>query len=138
MRPTGGWLAWDFGLKRGVAQLHGLENDILHGATGRNHGEDVFGVGNHDVEDVGGFRGEKALKRGADLFGLGDAFRGDPEALADGQIVGKNRFWGVGIAEECVASVTGEKAVFPLYDHSEVLVIDDDGLGGDVFGDGGG
>ena len=118
--------------------MHGLENDILHGAACGNHGEDVFGVGNHDVEDVGGFRGEKALKRGADLFGLGDALRGDPEALADGQIVGKNRFWGFGIAEECVASVTGEKAVFPLYDHSEVLVIDDDGLGGDVFGDGGG
>ena len=125
-------------MEGGVAQLHGLENDILHGATGRNHGEDVFGVGNHDVEDVGGFRGEKALKRGADLFGLGDAFRGDPEALADGQIVGKNRFWGVGIAEKCVASVTGEKAVFPLHNHSEVLVIDDDRLGGDVFGDGGG
>ena len=98
----------------------------------------MFGVGNHDVEDVGGFRGEKALKRGADLFGLGDALRGDPEALADGQIVGKNRFWGVGIAEKCVASVTGKKAVFPLHNHSEVLVIDDDGLGGDVFGDGGG
>ena len=37
-----------------------------------------------------------------------------------------------------MASVTGEKAVFPLHNHSEVLVIDDDRLGGDVFGDGGG
>jgi len=125
-------------LQGGVAQLHGLENDILHGAAGGNHGEDVFGIRNHDVEDVGGFRGEETLKRGADLFGLGDAFRGDPEALADRKVIGKNRFWGVGIAEKCVASVTGEKSVFPLYDHSEVLVIDDDRLGGDVFGDGGG
>ena len=71
-------------MEGGVAQLHGLENDIFHGAACGNHGEDVFGVRNHDVEDVGGFRGEKALEGGADLFGLGDAFRGDPEALADG------------------------------------------------------
>ena len=37
-----------------------------------------------------------------------------------------------------MAPVTGEEAIFPLHDHSEVLVIDDDRLGGDVFGHGGG
>ena len=37
-----------------------------------------------------------------------------------------------------MASVTGEEAIFPLYDHSEVLVIDDDGFGGNIFGDSGG
>jgi len=78
------------------------------------------------------------LEGGADFFGFGDALRGDAEALADGEVIGKDSFWGVGIAEESVASVTGEEAIFPLYDHSEVLVIDDDGFGGNIFGDSGG
>ena len=110
------------------------EGQCFDGAACGDHGEDVFGVGNHDIEYVGGFGGEEALEGGADFFRFGDALRGDAEALADGEVIGKDSFWGVGIAEESVASVTGEKAVFPLYDHSEVLVIDDDGLGGDVFG----
>ena len=98
----------------------------------------MFGVRNHDVEDVGGFRGEQALKRGADLFGLGNALGRNPKALADGKVVGEDCFRGIGIAEEGVATVAGEEAIFPLNNHPKVLVIDDDGLGGDVFGDGGG
>ena len=78
------------------------------------------------------------MEGGAEFFGFGDALRWDAEALADGEVIGKDSFWGVGIAEEGVASVTGEEAIFPLYDHSEILVIDDDGLGRNVFGDGGG
>ena len=131
-------LSWNFGLEGGVAELHRLEDDILHGAAGGNHGENVFGVGDHNVENIGGFGGEQALERGADLFGLGDAFRGDPKALADGKVIGKDCFRRVGIAEEGVATVAGEEAIFPLNNHPKVLVIDNDGLGGDVFGDGGG
>jgi len=37
-----------------------------------------------------------------------------------------------------MAAVAGEEAIFPLHDHSEVLVVDNDRLGGDVFGNGGG
>ena len=75
------------------------------------------------------------MEGGADFFGFGDPFCGDAEALADGEVIGKDSFWGVGIAEEGVASVTGEEAIFPLYDHSEVLVVNDDGFGGNIFGD---
>ena len=57
-RPTGGWLTWDFGLEGGVAELHGFEDDVFDGAACRNHGENVLGVGNHDIEYVGGFGGE--------------------------------------------------------------------------------
>jgi len=78
------------------------------------------------------------LEGGADFFGFGDAFRGDAEALADGEVIRKNSFWGVWVAEESVATVTGEEAIFPLYDHSEVLVINDDGFSGNIFGDSGG
>ena len=77
------------------------------------------------------------MKGGADFFGFGDALSGYAEALADGEVIRKNSFWRVGIAEESVASVTSEEAIFPLYDHSEVLVIDDDGFGGNIFGDSG-
>ena len=87
----------------------------------------MFGIGNHDIEYVGGFGGEEALEGGADFFRFGDPFGWDAEALADGEVIGIDSFWGVGIAEESVASVTGKKAIFPLYDHSEVLVIDNDG-----------
>ena len=131
-------LSGNFGLEGGVAELHRFEDDIFDGAAGGNHGKNVFGVRNHDVEDVGGFRGEQALKRGADLFGLGNAFRRNPEALADRKVVGEDCFRGIGIAEEGVATVAGEEAIFPLNNHPKVLVIDNDGLGGDVFGDGGG
>jgi len=37
-----------------------------------------------------------------------------------------------------VTAVTGEEAIFPLDDHSEVLIINDDGFGGNIFGDSGG
>ena len=137
-RPTGGWLTWDFGLEGGVAELHGFEDDVFDGAACRNHGENVLGVGNHDIEYIGGFGSEEALEGGADFFGFGDALSGYAEALADGEVIRKNSFWRVGIAEESVASVTSEEAIFPLYDHSEVLVIDDDGFGGNIFGDSGG
>ena len=80
----GFWLAWDFGLEGGVAELHGFEDDIFDGAACGDHGEDVFGVGNHDIEYVGGFGGEEALEGGSDFFGFGDALRWDAEALADG------------------------------------------------------
>ena len=56
-RNNGGWLAWDFGLEGGVAELHGFEDDIFDGAACRDHGEYVLGVGNHDIEYVGGFGG---------------------------------------------------------------------------------
>lgn len=37
-----------------------------------------------------------------------------------------------------MTSVTGEEAIFPLDDHSKVLVINDDGFGRNIFGDSGG
>ena len=98
----------------------------------------MFGVGDHHVENVGGFRGEKALKGRPNFFRFGDAFGGDAESLADGQVIRKNLLGILGVAEEGVAPVTGEEAIFPLNDHSEVLVIDDDRLGGNVFGHGSG
>ena len=118
--------------------MHRFEDDILHGASGRDHGEDVFGVGNHHVENVGGFGGEKALKGRPDFFRFGDALGRNAESLADGQVIGKNLLGILGVAEEGVAPVTREEAIFPLHNHSEVLVINDDRLGGDVFGYGGG
>ena len=78
------------------------------------------------------------MKSRPDFLRFGDAFGRNAESLADGQVIGKNLLGILGVAEEGVASVAGEEAVFPLHDHSEVLVIDDDGLGGNVFGHGGG
>ena len=131
-------LSGNFGLEGGVAQLHWFEDDIFDGAAGGNHGKNVFGVRNHDVEDVGGFRGEQALECRADLFRLCDALGGNPEALADRKVIRKDCRRGFGITQEGVTAVAGEEAIFPLHNHPKVLVIDDDGLGGDVFGDGGG
>lgn len=125
-------------MEGGVAELHRFEDDIFDGATGRNHRQDVFGVGDHDVENVGGFRGEQPLEGGADLLRLGDTLRRNPEALADRKVIGKDCFRGVGIAEEGVTAVAGEKAIFPLHNHPKVLVIDDDGFGRNIFGNGGG
>ncbi len=78
----------------------------------------MFGVGDHDVEDVGGFRGEKALKGGPNFFRFGDAFGRYAEALADGEIIRKDFLGVFRVAEEGVASVAGEEAVLPLDDHS--------------------
>ena len=64
--------------------MHGFEDDIFDRAACGDHGEDVFGVGNHDIEYVGGFGGEEALESGADFFGFGDPLSGYAEALADG------------------------------------------------------
>ena len=45
-------------MEGGVAELHGFKDDIFDRAACGDHGEDVFGVGNHDIEYVGGFGGE--------------------------------------------------------------------------------
>ena len=96
----------------------------------------MFGVGNHHVENIGGFGGEKALKSRPDFFRFGDAFGGHAEALADGEIIRKYFLGVFRVAQESVAAVAGEETIFPLDDHSEVLVINDDRLGRDVFGNG--
>ena len=96
----------------------------------------MFGVGNHYVEDVGCFRGKKALEGRPNFFRFGDPFGGHAKALADGEIIRENLLGIFRIAEEGVAAVTGEEAVFPLDNHSEVLIIDDDRLSGDIFGNG--
>ena len=118
--------------------MHGLKNDVFHGATGRNHGKNVFGVGNHDVENVGGFRGKHALEGGADLLRLCDAFGGNPETLADRKVIGKDCCGRFGITQEGVTTVAGEEAVLPLNNHTEVLVVNDDGFGRNIFRNGGG
>ena len=38
--------------------MHGFEDDIFDGTACGDHGEDVFGVGNHDIEYIGSFGGE--------------------------------------------------------------------------------
>ena len=87
-------LARDFGLERRVAELHRFQNDIFDGSSGGNHGENVFGVGNHYVEDVGRFRGKKSLQGGPNFFRFCDPFGGHAKALADGKIIRKD-FLGV-------------------------------------------
>ena len=120
-------------MEGGVAELHGFKNDIFHGATGRNHGKNVLGIRNHDVENVGGFRGKHALECRADLLRLCDALGRNPEALADRKVIRKDCCRGFGITQEGVTAVAGEEAVLPLNDHTEVLVVNDDGFGRDIF-----
>lgn len=64
---------------------------------------------------------------------MGDAFAGDVEAFAEGGVVGVDFFAVIGEAEEGVAAVAFEEVVFPLDDHAEVLVVEDDDFGVDFF-----
>ena len=78
----------------------------------------MFGIGNHHVENIGGFGGEKALKSRPDFFRFGNAFGGHAEALADREIIRKDFLGVFRVAEEGMAAVAGEEAVLPLDDHS--------------------
>ena len=76
---------------------------------------------------------------GAEVFALHDLAGLDAEAVGDldevrveaARVVGRADI--LGVAENRVAAGTGIEAVFPLHDHAEVLVIEDEDLGVDLL-----
>lgn len=115
-----------------------FDDDVFVSHSGGDHGEDVFGVGDDDVEDVGFFRFEQPSECGFEVFFSLDAFGLDIEAFANLDVVGVNAIEVLGVAEEGVCAVGAIEAVFPLDDHAEVLVVEDDDFCCDAFDFGGG
>ena len=76
---------------------------------------------------------------GAEVFALHDLAGLDAEAVGDldeirieaGRVIGRADIGGV--AQDGVAAGAGVEAVFPLHDHAEVLVVEDEDLGVDLL-----
>ena len=110
-----------------------LGDDVLIRFARGDHGQDVLGVGCHDVENVDTFGIEQPLECGQEVFLVDDAFAGNAETFAEFHVVRINARGILRIAEEGVSAVAVVKTVLPLHHHAEVLVVEDDGLGRDFF-----
>src|SRR5579862_4297617 len=115
-----------------------LDDDVLVGGASGDHRQDVFGIRHHDVQYIRFVRIEQALDRRAQVFLLQDALARDAEAFAQCDVVGVDALGVARVAEEGVGPVALVFHVLPLHDHAKVLVVQDDGLGRDVFDVGGG
>ena len=122
----------------------GLDKDILGGSAGRDKGHDVVGVGDNDIENVGSVVVDHFADGVTELFLFDNAAALDSESLADGgpvwietlDVLGATDV--VRMAEDSLSADTLIKDVFPLDNHTEVLVVHDHDLDRDVFHDGGG
>ena len=93
----------------------------------------MFGVGRNDVEYVGLVRVQHPLHRGAEVLFEHDSLRRHVEALRHRDKVRVNLLPVFRVAEIGVSPVAVVEFVFPLHHHAEVLVVQDECLGGDLF-----
>src|SRR5262245_61305463 len=112
--------------------LH-LPNHVRHGPASGDEGQHVLGVRGDHVEDVGGPGRQHALQGGLEVPPVDNPLAGDVEAGADPHVVGVNLRAVVRVAEVSVAAVAFVEVVLPLHDHAEVLVVEDDRLGGNLL-----
>ena len=104
-----------------------------------DHRQYVLGVGHDDFKDIGAIVGDHLLDCRAEILALDNAPTGYAEALGDFDeiridgvdIVGATDV--VFVAKNRLAAHAFVEEVFPLHNHTEVLVIEDDRLGVDLF-----
>ena len=106
---------------------------VRHGLAGGDEGDDVRAIRNHHVEDIGFVGVEHPLHGGAEVFLEHHALAFHAEGIADAHVVGINLRAMVGITEVSVTTVAAIEVILPLHDHAEVLVVQDDGLGGNLL-----
>jgi len=110
-----------------------LPNHVRDGFAGGDEGDDVGGVRGDHVEDVGFVGIQHALDGGLEVLLEHDAFAFHAEGVADGHVIRIDGGAFLGVAQVGVAAVAGVEIILPLHHHAEVLVVQDDGLGGDFF-----
>ena len=126
----------------GGALLRG-EDDLFGGEPLLDHGQNVLGVGDYDFEHVGTVMCNHFFEGLAQIFAFDDAASGNSEAFRDFHEVGIEGVDIVGasdvifVAEDGLAADAVIHEVLPLNHHSEVLIVEDDGLRVDFFDLGG-
>src|SRR5437879_5642081 len=110
-----------------------LVDHVRHGMARRDERQHVFRVRCDDVEEVRLVGVQHPLHRRAQVFLEHDPFRRHVEAFCHGDEVGVDLLAMFRVAEISVSSVALVEFVFPLHHHAQVLVVQDERLGGDLF-----
>ena len=122
-----------------------FRDDVREGHSGGDHREHVFLVGGHHVQQEGAVFVDHTLDRAVQVFFVFDPLGCDFEAFCnrdevrEHQVAGRGlhvmrSIHGLRVPDVCVTPIPFVEAILPLYNHTQMLVVENDHFDRDLLG----